>query len=141
MSKTFVTVFLLGLFILPACRSDEPRPDCLINAGTCARVTGGMTVTLDVAPKPVRAMRELLFTVRLVRGIAAVGGAEVEADLTMPGMNMGENRVRLREAGGGAYRGTVIIVRCPSGRTVWQASIIVNEGDRVSTAEFLFDAP
>ena len=100
-----------------------------------------MTATLDVTPKPLRAMRELQFTVQLSRDAMPVRNAEVEIDLTMPGMNMGENRVRLRGAGGGIYRGTGIIVRCSSGRTVWKASVTVQDGQRVTVADYVFGAP
>jgi len=113
----------------------------MIDAGACTKFVDDMQVTLDIAPKPVRAMRELQFSIQLARGTAPVRHAEVVVDLTMPGMNMGENKVRLRGAGDGTYRGTGIIVRCSSGKTLWKASVAVKDGQRVIVADYLFDAP
>jgi hypothetical protein len=36
---------------------------------------------------------------------------------------MGENRVALRDLGGGRYRGQGVVVRCPSGRRAWTAEV------------------
>lgn len=133
---------LFLLLLLTACvKKEEVRPDCGIDAGPCVRSAGGMTVTLDITPKPVKALRDLAFAVSLMRDSRPVGTAQVEIDLTMPGMNMGENRVRLRHEGEGSYRGRGVIVRCSSGKKLWKASVIVTDEGRVATADFLFDAP
>ena len=129
------------LLLTIACSPGEPEPDCVIDQGPCVCHQDGTMVTLDISPRPVRAMRELRFSVLATRGGTTVRQAEVEADLTMPGMVMGENRVRLKPLADGSYRGTGIIVRCPSGRTVWKASISIKERERVTTADFLFHAP
>jgi hypothetical protein len=105
------------------------------------RLQDGTIITLDISPKPVRAMRELRFSVLVERGGATIRSADVDADLTMPGMEMGENRVRLKPFAGDRYEGTGIIVRCPSGRTVWKASVTVREHGRVTVADYLFEAP
>jgi len=57
-------------------------------------------------------------------------------DLGMPGMNMGPNRVQLKSAGNAAYEGRGVIVRCPSGRRTWQATIILPD---VGQINFIFD--
>jgi hypothetical protein len=80
-------------------------------------------LTLTIAPDPPREMAELTFTVGVRRDGVAVEGAEVAIDLQMPGMYMGENRIALAPAGGGLYRGTGTVVRCPSGKRRWEAAI------------------
>jgi len=57
-------------------------------------------------------------------------------DLGMPGMNMGPNRVELRSVSDNVYEGQGIIVRCPSGRRTWKATVTLPE---VGKVEFVFD--
>jgi hypothetical protein len=90
-------------------------------------------VSLDIEPKPVRAMQDLTFTVTLAGEKPA---APPYIDLGMPGMNMGRNRVILQPAGELVYRGEGVIVRCPSGRRTWKAKVTVPEAGSV---EFVFD--
>lgn len=133
---------LVLLAAIPACEREGARqPDCAVDAGPCTRTVDGVTVSLDIAPKPVRAMRELVFSVGLERGMSPITDGRVEIDLSMPGMNMGENRIPLHPDGQGAYHGTGVIVRCPSGSTLWKASVAVSVGDRRASADYLFNAP
>ncbi len=97
-------------------------PRCDLARGPCAHPVGGATVTLDVTPRPLRAMADLTFEVRVTPGAAASRADGVIA-LEMPGMYMGENRVRLTPVGDGAWRGRGVLVRCPSGRRGWTAQI------------------
>jgi hypothetical protein len=59
----------------------------------------------------------------------------LQLDLSMPGMRMGPNRVELRRAGDGSYEGKGVIVKCPSGRKLWKAAVLL--GDE-QIAEFTF---
>jgi len=90
-------------------------------------------VTLDISPKPVTAMQDLTFTVTVSEGCSPV---PTMIDLSMPGMVMGENRVSLKKIGENTFRGTGIIVRCPSGRKTWQASILM---PKLGSVDFIFD--
>jgi hypothetical protein len=106
---------------------------CDIHKAPCTKVIQEGAVTLNVNPKPVKAMQELTFTVTL-------SGAEPSADpyigLGMPGMHMGPNRVHLKRRANGRYEGKGIIVRCPSGRRTWQATVTI---PGAGAAEFIFD--
>lgn len=93
-----------------------------IHAGPVTAFAGDRKVVLDIAPKPVRAMRELLFTVE-IEGDSAPG--PLRLDLSMAGMSMGPNTVALALDGTGRYRGRGFIVRCPSGRRSWIAAVTV----------------
>jgi hypothetical protein len=97
-------------------------PRCDPSRAPCVRPLPGATVTLEVAPRPVRAMADLLFTVTVVPPAAAGAGAGRIA-LSMPGMYMGENRVALAPAGSGRWQGRGVLVRCPSGRRTWIADV------------------
>lgn len=95
-------------------------PACNLAAGPCARpLTGGGEVVLELSPRPLAAMREL--------GVRVVvrGGTAVSVSFSMPGMEMGENRVVLSPAGDGAWEGKAVLVRCPSGRRDWVVQVDV----------------
>lgn len=98
---------------------------CDLQSGPCTqRLPDGGEVTLTIGPRPVRAMRELEFTVALSAGSAAAG-SEVAVALTMAGMYMGETRTALSPVGGGVFKGKGVVVRCPSGRRDWVAEVVV----------------
>jgi hypothetical protein len=98
-------------------------------------LTTDCSITLEVDPKPVKAMTDLQFTIIL----SGTFYEEVKAayiDLGMPGMQMGPNRVMLQSVRPGVYEGHGIIVRCPSGRRIWQATVTVPD---IGQAVFIFD--
>ncbi len=112
----------------------RPSPGGDIHSGPVTAFAGGQAVILDVSPRPVRAMRELTFSVE-----TPGTGASREApriDLAMPGMRMPPNRVDLRRGADGIYRGKGTIVRCGSGRRTWTATVTFADGTR---AVFTFD--
>jgi hypothetical protein len=94
----------------------------------------GERVLLDISPKPVRAMHELVFTVE-IPGEPLPGTPWIE--IAMPGMTMPPNRVDLSADGNGRYRGKGMVVRCPSGMRSWTASVHVPGKGK---ALFPFDA-
>lgn len=115
----------------------DPRSEssitCDIQHGACTKEVGGVTVTLDILPKPVKAMKDLKFQVT-VSSAKAVRASHI--DLGMPGMDMGPNRVDLRPVKDSVYEGQGVIVRCPSGRRTWKAVVTLAEAGKV---EFVFD--
>jgi hypothetical protein len=107
--------------------------DCAIQSGPCTKSFADGTLTLDITPRPVRAMHDLTFTVTF-SGVKPA--SDLVIDLSMPGMPMGPNRVVLKRAGDNTYQGTGVIVRCPSGRRTWKATVAVPDK---GSAEFVFD--
>ncbi len=131
-------IFTVACFILSSASRAGEQPSsrgehCNIHQNPCSMEIGDCTIILDITPKPVKAMEELIFTVTLEKNCSS--GVPV-IDLSMPGMIMGENKVILRKIGEGVYQGTGVIVRCPSGRKTWQAAVTIPEK---GTAEFIFD--
>jgi hypothetical protein len=114
-------------------QGDTSAVDCAIQSGPCTKSLADGTVTLDITPRPVRAMQDLTFTVTFSRVKPA---HDPFIDLGMPGMIMGPNRVVLNRAGDNTYQGTGVIVRCPSGRRTWKATVSVPDK---GSAEFVFD--
>jgi hypothetical protein len=114
-------------------------PACDVGERPCAKEAGAYDVTLDLAPRPLRTMAELAAAVELRREGSPVEGAEVVLSFDMRGMSMGTNQRTLAPAGGGRYAGKAVLVRCPSGRKDWVATVTVTEGDRpASVARFDF---
>jgi len=111
---------------------------CDIDAGPCTTVIEetGVLVTLDISPRPVQSMAALDFTVTIEGRKVPLPGEDIFVDLTMPGMFMGENKVRLRTTGDGRWRGEGTIVRCPSGGSNWKAAVSVPPS---GTAAFFFE--
>jgi len=94
---------------------------------------GDIEVTLEITPRPVKAMRALQFKV-VVRGRNP--SAPPFIDLEMPGMHMGPNLVKLRASVPETYEGRGVIVRCMSGRTDWRASVCL---PGIGKAHFYFN--
>ncbi|HET6439516.1 MAG TPA: hypothetical protein VFG59_15720 [Anaeromyxobacter sp.] len=115
----------------------ESMAACDLGSGPCSHGLGRAELTLELGPRPLATMRELWVTARLAPGGASADDAEVRLSFSMPGMDMGENVVRLAPAGGGLYRGRVVLIRCRSGRRDWVATATV----RLSGAEERFDFP
>ena len=109
--------------------------NCNLHAGACTQILGGVEVALEVTPKPIKAMQDLSFKVTLTGKPPAASEAPY-IDLGMPGMKMGPNRVQLKSAGNHTYEGRGVIVRCPSGRRIWQATVII---PGVGQTDFVFD--
>ena len=109
--------------------------NCDLHQGACVQNLAGSTVTLSVTPRPVKAMQDLLFHVNIA-GKLPMSAQLPYIDLGMPGMNMGPNRVQLKPVGKDTYEGQGVIVKCPSGRRIWQARLTIPD---VGQADFIFD--
>lgn len=107
--------------------------NCDVHHGTCTQKLMDTDIIFDISPKPVKAMTDLNFTITLT---GKQGVSEPFIDLGMPGMKMGPNRVLLKSNGKGVYSGTGTIVRCPSGKRIWKATVTVPD---MGSAEFIFD--
>jgi len=132
----FLVIFLPLLLLLPqlSINAFAKTPiNCEIQKHSCTRQLGERTVELDITPRPVEAMKELTFRVTIS------GSTPAEPpfiDLGMPAMEMGPNRVQMEKVADGVYEGTGIIVKCPSGKTIWEATVTVPGAGRAS---FIFD--
>lgn len=107
--------------------------NCDAHGGVCVQKLDGAQIFLDIQPKPVKAMTDLRFRVKVA---GRSPSAPPTVDLGMPGMKMGPNRVELTPLKPGEFEGTGVIVRCPSGKRVWKASVTVPD---LGTVEFVFD--
>ena len=111
----------------------EKGINCSIHKGARTQALGAGEIILEINPKPVTAMKDLVFKVT-VKNLSPSSAPVI--DLSMPGMHMGKNKVNLQEVTPDVYQGVGVIVRCPSGRRLWQATVDVPD---VGTAAFRFD--
>jgi hypothetical protein len=133
-----MSIFFLGLLLFSAYQTGvssaaEVKVDCDIQSGGCQKQINGSTVYLEIFPKPVKAMKDLTFQVKIS------GDSILEApfiDLGMPGMKMGPNRVILKKKDAETYEGSGVIVRCKSGKTIWQATVTLPD---IGSTVFTFD--
>jgi hypothetical protein len=143
--KHFIPIFsivLMTAFLLaPPARISagdkyQELVNCDLHAGPCTQtLASGVAVMLEVLPKPIKAMQDLSFKVTLTGNLPASPKTPY-IDLGMPGMQMGPNRVQLKSVGNNSYEGRGVIVKCPSGRRIWRASVILPE---VGRTDFIFD--
>lgn len=139
LKRIFISLFITAAvccYFCPAAaekKDHQPEAECNIHQTSCTQTLKDYTVTLDIQPKPVKAMTDLTFMLTIA-GKTSTGTPYI--DLGMPGMKMGPNRVGLKPTGNGNYKGQGIIVRCPSGRRTWKASVTIPDA---GIAEFIFD--
>ena len=108
--------------------------NCSIQDGPCVREMAGHKVTLEVLPRPVIAMQDLIFKVTIDGDITLSKPPFIE--LNMPAMNMGRNRVSLKLNDKDVYQGSGVIVRCKSGHRTWRATV---NFPGIGKADFIFD--
>ncbi len=123
---------LFALLMIPG--STLMAGECTINQGPCSITAGSHTVTLNIEPKPVSAIKELTFSVTVSPCDKLPD--TLLLDLSMPGMMMGKNQVTLFKKSACHYEGKGIIVRCMSGRTLWQVTIL---SDDLNNPAFTFN--
>ena len=124
------TLLVCSAWIFPA----EQKPDCDIHAGACTKKAASTSVTLEISPRPVRHMQELLFSVTLKP--CGTMPDTLMLDLSMPGMDMGKNQVTLLKKNNCLYQGKGIIVKCKSGRKLWKATVL---SAKLGNPAFTFD--
>lgn len=120
--RIILGMILLGSFTNGAAASDAIL--CHVHQEACNGRLSGRPVALEIFPKPVTAMTELTFRLILPEHDLKEN-ASPYIDLGMPGMQMGPNRVTLKAVSPRVYEGKGIIVKCPSGKRTWQATVTI----------------
>ena len=135
----FLFFILIGILVFGGPLASSPAlaaestVNCDAHKGVCSQSSGDLTVSLEIVPRPVKAMQDLVFKVSIE---GASPAKHPHIDLGMVAMKMGPNQVSLKPTGPGTYEGTGVIVRCPSGKKTWFANVIVPGSGEV---KFIFD--
>jgi hypothetical protein len=132
--KGFSSLALFASLLIAGSTLRANPVDNRIHEKACSIKSGSHTVTLNVEPKPVSAMKELTFRVTVTPCDKLPG--TLLLDLSMPGMDMGKNPVTLVKKSACLYEGKGIIVRCMSGRTLWQVTVL---SDELNNPSFTFN--
>jgi hypothetical protein len=123
--KGFSTLALFASMLIAGSELNAYTVDNSIHKKACTVSAGQRTLTLNIDPKPVKHMKELTFSVTVTPCDKLP--ETLLLDLSMPDMPMGKNQVTLIKKSACLYVGKGIIVRCMSGRTLWQATILSAE--------------
>ena len=139
----FMVLTLALLYVclnrVEASGEQNTEPDCMMDAGPCTKTIDEFTVAVDITPKPIMAMRRLRFRTTLSNKGTPITDASVSITLSMPGMFMGQNVIRLVPIHDGIYEGNGVIIRCPSGKKIWQALVNIRRAGRESAVSYLFE--
>lgn len=100
----------------------------------CQNPAAGCTAALAQQPVRVRLDGPLRTLKTFQVRVEAPGFDEIEADFTMPGMNMGFNRYTLKRDATGAHRAQVLLPTCISGRGDWVMTLEFDGRERLSLA-------
>ena len=121
--QTLAVFHCLVLAVGLAAADDQTNAmiNCQIQQGPCIRMVADCKVGLDILPKPVKAMQDLIFRVTVEGPLHMSQPPYI--DLNMPAMDMGPNRVLLKQMTDGVFEGRGVIVRCRSGDKTWQAKL------------------
>ena len=122
-----------GQFVMAGDRGLRNYKKCNFHQSACTMSLSNATVTLDIQPKPVKAMRTLTFDLEVSGTVLT---RQPYIDLDMPGMVMGPNHVLMKSVGEGIYEGEGFIVKCPSGKRKWRAKVTL---PGVGIVDFVFD--
>ena len=139
LTRDYLYFALIGILVLVSLVVPNPAmaADTMINCdahkGACSQSSGELTISLEITPRPVKAMQDLIFKVSIQ---GATPAQPPHIDLGMPAMKMGPNRVVLKPTGNGTYEGKGVIVRCKSGKRTWFANVVVPGAGEV---KFIFD--
>jgi hypothetical protein len=130
---TFLLPIVLIIVFFSRDSPSEIKLNCNIHYSPCTQTISGTKISLEIFPRPVKSMEDLTFQVK----IPGYSGSVLPVlDLDMPGMEMGINQVHFKVLRQGVFSGKGIIVRCPTGKKLWRASITV---PKMGTANFVFN--
>ena len=122
-----------GLILIQPAYASGAKINCDPHTGPCTQTIGDVTVEMEISPRPVKALEDLLFKVTLSGPKLAKADY---IDLGMPAMKMGPNRVMLKATGPSKFEGRGVIVKCKSGHRSWFAIITIpDHGEAI----FVFD--
>lgn len=134
LALTTICILLVAAGGVAADSDKSSMINCDIQDGPCTQSLDGRMVTLDIQPRPVKAMQDLTFKVSTDYKPALSASPLIR--LNMPAMDMGKNQVSLKRVTPGVFQGVGVIVRCRSGRRTWKATVVMPE---LGTVDFIFD--
>jgi hypothetical protein len=112
-------------------------PACDLRAGPCsARFPGGGAVRFAIEPRTLPPLEPL----RIAADLEGIEARSVEVDFAGTDMNMGYNRVALKQTQAGRYEGQGILPVCVRSRMGWEAKVMLHTPGGILVAPFRFEA-
>lgn len=144
-SAMILALILLGVIgyklsplLLP--RADvavQPEPGCDLHRGDCTvALPEGGRLRFVITPRPIPVTVPLAVSVE----IAGMAADKVAVDFAGVDMSMGFNRQVLSAAGSGKFAGSAVLPVCVTGRMLWQATVLVEQGGRRIAVPFRFES-
>ena len=115
----------------------EPETGCDLHRTACAALLpSGGRLELAIAPQPIPVTQP--FDVRVA--IEGSTADRVIVDFAGVDMSMGYNRQTLEAAGNSIFVGRATLPVCVTGRMLWQATVLVEQGGTRIAVPFRFEA-
>ncbi|MBS4095260.1 MAG: hypothetical protein KGZ83_00305 [Sulfuricella sp.] len=109
---------------------------CSLSSATCAAtLPDGGRLEFTLGPQPVPLLKPLSIALRIEGSSARA----LEVDFNGVNLPMAFNRADLTPAGNGQYAGQAILPLCANGRMAWQATVLVEDGQRRIYVPFRFE--
>ncbi|BCB26044.1 hypothetical protein SKTS_09300 [Sulfurimicrobium lacus] len=109
---------------------------CSISSETCSMpLPGGGRLEFALGPRPVRLLSPLKLEIR----VSGSNARALEVDFTGVNTPMAFNRAYLIPSGNGVYGAQTGLPVCATGRMVWQATVLLENGERQMLAPFRFE--
>lgn len=144
-SALILAVVLTGIVGYKLSPLAAPRADrfiladgrCDVHQGPCRTpLPEGGEVVFSLAPRPIEPMRPLTVDVE-VKGRSA---KRVQVDFAGVEMNMGFLRPTLTAVGEGRFTGETTLPVCVTGRMLWQATALIDDGRQRWAVAHRFEA-
>jgi hypothetical protein len=98
---------------------------CQLHQQACTIHAQGLTVTLDVAPKPIPIAKQL----SIKANITGAMPSKVQLDINGSNMYMGYNRIPLVQQEDGSWAGKSLLAFCTIDKMQWQLTLIIDLND------------
>lgn len=109
---------------------------CSLSSSSCfMRLPDGGTLEFTLGPHPIRLLKPLTLQIRTSGSKAR----PLEVDFTGVSTPMAFNRAFPAPAGDGVYIAQTALPFCTTGRMVWQATVLLENGKRLYLAPFRFE--
>ncbi|MFN3397723.1 MAG: hypothetical protein ACK4ZS_04220 [Sulfurimicrobium sp.] len=132
-----LAVLAKGVFLVPHGPTHLALDEtCSLSSETCAlSLPDGGRLEFALGPRPVRLLSPLKLEIR----VSGSDARPLEVDFTGVNTPMAFNRAYLIPSGNGVYGAQTGLPVCATGRMVWQATVLLENGERRMLAPFHFE--
>lgn len=131
-----VTILIKIMVFAPHAAALPLDDACNLSSEPCAvSLPSGGTLRFSLGPRPVPLLKPLALELHVEGSSARV----TEVDFSGVTLPMAFNRVHLNQESAGKFTGVATLPLCSSGRMVWQATALLEDGNRKLYVPFRFE--